>query len=313
VSEGPVSIGYLLVMQLQMLVVTLPIGLITLWLLRTRWLAHLPDTLPRPAPLRALGLATATALLALAFTLLPGLLAGSYDPAVPGWTAFEYQAEPDAFATVGGLLLLFGVQSLFEEVLFRAIGVALLALLLLKVAEVLLLDKANWRFATGRRAVEDAPTKQWRQQAWFYCALLANLMLSVGFALMHGQNPGVSTIALVNITLAGLWLGLLFMRGLVNLTAAWLAHYTWNLGLALLGLPVSGFALYAKPLGIGITGARPDWLSGGEFGVEASVLTTLAFALLCAYLLLLLVREQRAATAAAPAASDSVPPAALAG
>jgi membrane protease YdiL (CAAX protease family) len=295
VNDGPVSIGYLLVVQIQQLVVVLPVALIVLWLLRTRWLAHIvPSPLPRTNALRQIALGTATALAALLVCIVPPLLAGSYSPSAAGWQAFDYQAERNDFASVGGLSLLFGVQSLFEEALFRAIGLALFAMLLLKVAEVLWLPPQQWKF--GRRAglAPDIPASaDWRTRAWLYCGLIANVVLSVGFALVHGANPNVTPIALLNITLASLWLGLLFWRR-VSLLAAWLAHYVWNLGLALLGLPISGFALYSDPLGRGIDGARPDLLSGGAFGPEAGLPATLAFAGLSAWLLWLLLRQRSA-------------------
>ena len=104
-------------------------------------------------------------------------------------------------------------------------------------------------------------------------------------------TPASSAIALVNISLAGLWLGLLFVRGLVSLTAAWLAHYAWNLGLALLDCPSPASRCMPIRWGLASPGA-PDLLTGGAFGVEASLVTTLAFAALCAWLLRLLHREQ---------------------
>jgi hypothetical protein len=124
-----------------------------------------------------------------------------------------------------------------------------------------------------------------------FCGLIANVILSMGFALMHSGNPNVSPIALLNIMFAGLWLGFLFWRR-ISLLGCWFAHFAWNLGLALLGLPVSGFALYQDPIGpMGLDGARADLLSGGAFGPEASLPAAVAFAGLAALLAWQLLRQ----------------------
>lgn len=297
-NDGPVSIGYLIVVQIEQLVMFLPVALLAIWLLRARWLRHItPSPVPKSNLLRRAAIGIATAIIGLSLSIVPALFSGSYSPAAPGWQAFHYEALRNDFASVGGLALLFAVQSLFEEALFRGIGIALLAMLLMKAAELLMLPAPKWKFGSSRIEPDDADTVAWRRRAWLYCGLLANLVLSVGFALMHSRNPNVSPIALLNIMLAGLWLGLLFWRR-IGLLTCWLAHFVWNLGLALLGLPVSGFALYQDPLGpMGIDGARADLLSGGAFGPEASIPAALAFGGMAALLLWQLLRQSSAAAA----------------
>lgn len=212
-------------------------------------------------------------LAALGLAILPVWIGHGY--AGPGWTAFKYgdQLAPGA----GGLLWgFFGVQSLFEELLFRALAMALLAVLLFWLTGFLFAPatpQARHRF-TG-----------W---LWFGCGFTANLITSVSFGLVHGNNQNISTLALLNIALAGLVLGQIFWNQGTPL-GAWLLHWVWNAGLATLGLPVSGYAIVPPLFGAGFTGARAGAFSGGAFGPEGSIVCTIALTLIWIWLLWLAV------------------------
>lgn len=122
--------------------------------------------------------------------------------------------------------------------------------------------------------------------------ILNNLMQSINkwvalaissllFALFHAGNPGITPLALLNIFLSGLVLGLNYVYT-KNLWFAIMFHFSWNFFLGpVLGYEVSGLGL-SSLLEQDITG--PDWLTGGEFGLEGSVLdgsfSIIAFALL---------------------------------
>jgi membrane protease YdiL (CAAX protease family) len=89
------------------------------------------------------------------------------------------------------------------------------------------------------------------------------------FAAMHGDNAGVTPIALVNLLLAGVLLALAYERH----QSLWLPigiHFGWNvLSGPILGYGVSGYVagatvLTARPAG-------PPWISGGAFGIEGSL------------------------------------------
>jgi membrane protease YdiL (CAAX protease family) len=317
------SMRVLLIQYSIQLAVILPIVLILLWLLRHRWQAHLdPQTLDTTTAWRQALLGAGTAVAALLITLLPGLLAGAYDfrlswQAFPnvlvgafssgdGSVPFEYSIVGDSSANAGTITLLFLIQSLFEEALFRGIGLALFAMLLMWIAEVLWLDPGQRRFSKRPTGLppSDPYELAWRQCAWLYSGLTATAVLSIGFGLMHRHNPDISPIALLNIMLAGLWLGLLFWKR-VSLLAAWLAHFAWNATLALLGLPISGWAMARAPLGFGIEGAQPGLLTGGSFGPEASIPCTIAFSALTTFLAWRLLAVARVATAPSVSASDS--------
>ena len=122
--------------------------------------------------------------------------------------------------------------------------------------------------------------------------ILNNLMQSVNkwvalalsallFALFHSGNPGISMLALLNIFLSGCLLGLNYIYT-KNLWFAILFHFSWNFFLG----PVLGYEVSGLPLGSlleqNISG--PDWITGGAFGLEGSVLdglfSIIAFVLL---------------------------------
>lgn len=105
---------------------------------------------------------------------------------------------------------------------------------------------------------------------------------SVAFALLHGANPALGWVALANLALAGVALGLLVLRT-GSLWWATGAHLGWNWGQVALDLPVSGLELVDVPVLAPVTGG-PHWLGGGGFGVEGSVLATVALAAGCAWL-----------------------------
>lgn len=99
---------------------------------------------------------------------------------------------------------------------------------------------------------------------------------SILFALFHALNPNVSPLALANIALAGA----VFAAAAERTGTLWLPiayHYAWNLAQGpVLGLPVSGMAwkgLLALPVG------GPSWLTGGAFGPEGGLLSTVVLML----------------------------------
>lgn len=100
----------------------------------------------------------------------------------------------------------------------------------------------------------------------------AIVALSLLFALAHMTNPDVTVQALGNITLAGILLSLAFYSP-GGMWAAFGAHVGWNLTLALLGAPVSGLP-FDIPL-VDYSMGGPSWLTGGLFGPEGGLLSTL--------------------------------------
>lgn len=100
----------------------------------------------------------------------------------------------------------------------------------------------------------------------------AVIVLATLFGLGHLLNPGVTPLAVLNIIVAGIWLGAVFFTpgGLWTATGA---HAGWNLALAALAAPVSGLPFPMPWLDYAPGG--PAWLTGGGFGPEGGVLATL--------------------------------------
>ncbi len=100
------------------------------------------------------------------------------------------------------------------------------------------------------------------------------LVSSLIFALLHGLNPGLSVIALINLALFGLFAGLYAMRegSMWGISAL---HSVWNwvqgnfFGFEVSGTNAGGGTL----LNLKETGA--DWLTGGAFGPEGGLAVTI--------------------------------------
>ena len=88
------------------------------------------------------------------------------------------------------------------------------------------------------------------------------VLTSVAFASLHLGNPNVVPAAVLNTTIAGMWLAVAYLRT----RSLWLplgVHWSWNWALdSLFGLPVSGMRIGSHSLFIG-TDLGPAWLSGG--------------------------------------------------
>jgi len=125
--------------------------------------------------------------------------------------------------------------------------------------------------------------------------LLANLgpwptqiLMAAIFALYHGGNPGMSGStrlwAFLNIGLAGLLLGACYLKT-KSLALPMGLHLGWNWAQGnLLGFGVSG-TRGAHGLWMPVFGAKPEWIHGGPFGLEAS----LPCAITCALAILLVL------------------------
>ena len=110
-------------------------------------------------------------------------------------------------------------------------------------------------------------------------AARANLPLAIAissslFGILHLGNSGVTFLSLLNIILDGVLAALLF----IYTDSIWLVvaqHGTWNYVQGnLLGFQVSGTGADASIFSFTM-GDGPDWLTGGAFGAEGSIITTL--------------------------------------
>lgn len=100
----------------------------------------------------------------------------------------------------------------------------------------------------------------------------ATATLSMLFGLLHLANPSVTRLSTANTVLIGVLLAVCYLktRGL------WLpagVHFGWNFCLGYVySLPVSGIVLRYRLLAAEVSG--PTYLTGGNYGPEGSVVTT---------------------------------------
>ena len=95
--------------------------------------------------------------------------------------------------------------------------------------------------------------------------------VGVIFALLHGSNPGATWFSTANTAGFGILFGYAYLRS----RDLWLPiglHFGWNFTLPLFGVNVSGLRMK-------VTGYEMSWTagslwSGGEYGPEASILTS---------------------------------------
>jgi membrane protease YdiL (CAAX protease family) len=113
--------------------------------------------------------------------------------------------------------------------------------------------------------------------------------VGVVFGLLHGGNPAASWFSTANT--AGF--GILFGYGYLRSRDLWLPiglHFGWNFTLPLFGVNVSGLTM--KVTGYVMAwNAGPLW-SGGEYGPEASILTSAVLVGLFAFLWKAPIRRQ---------------------
>jgi membrane protease YdiL (CAAX protease family) len=125
-------------------------------------------------------------------------------------------------------------------------------------------------------------------------------ILPVGaiFAALHAGNPNATWLGLTNTAGFGILFGYAFLRS----HDIWLPiglHFGWNFTLPLLGVNISGLTMR-------LTGFTMRWSagtlwSGGEYGPEASILTSAVLFLLFAYLWKAPIRRQPSALLDPPA------------
>ena len=128
-------------------------------------------------------------------------------------------------------------------------------------------------------------TEEVATRGWLLTRIAArtNLPLAIAissslFGILHMGNAGVTFLSVLNIVLDGVLAGLL----LVYTDSIWLVvaqHGTWNYVQGnLLGFQVSGTGADASIFSFSM-GSGPDWLTGGAFGAEGSIITTLVLLL----------------------------------
>ena len=142
-------------------------------------------------------------------------------------------------------------------------------------------------------------TEEVATRGWLLTRIAArtNLPLAIAissslFGILHMGNAGVTFLSVLNIILDGVLAGLLF----IYTDSIWLVvaqHGTWNYVQGnLLGFQVSGTGADASIFSFTM-GDGPDWLTGGAFGAEGSIITTLVLLVSLVIVYLLGERKER--------------------
>lgn len=124
---------------------------------------------------------------------------------------------------------------------------------------------------------------------------LAMLTNSVIFGLLHISNPGFSVLAMVNITLFGVFMSMYMLRT-GNIWGVCAIHSIWNYVQGnFYGLPVSGLDSGDSVFRFMLC-ENKDIINGGTFGLEGGIPTTIVLVVSIALLLLnsLPEKEKRA-------------------
>jgi len=101
----------------------------------------------------------------------------------------------------------------------------------------------------------------------------ALLFFSVLFGLAHLGNPGSTALGTANTVLAGILLAVAYLKT----KGLWLPtglHWAWNYFLGpIFALPVSGTTVGPSLFQVVVSG--PQWLTGGNYGPEGSIVLTI--------------------------------------
>jgi hypothetical protein len=113
--------------------------------------------------------------------------------------------------------------------------------------------------------------------------------VGIVFALLHGSNPHATWFGVANTAGFGILFGYAYLRS----RDLWLPiglHFGWNFTLLLFGVPVSGLRMNVT--GHAMMWSAGKWVSGGEYGPEASFLTSVVLVALFACLYEAPIRRQ---------------------
>ncbi len=104
--------------------------------------------------------------------------------------------------------------------------------------------------------------------------VMTMIIQGIFFTALHSLNPGMTLLPIINLFLYAVFIGVVFYYT----DSLWIAggiHSIWNFLLGpVLGIEVSGQAVPGSVFNATVHGA--EYITGGSFGMEGSILTTIA-------------------------------------
>ncbi|MEW4355152.1 type II CAAX endopeptidase family protein [Streptococcus pneumoniae] len=149
----------------------------------------------------------------------------------------------------------------------------------------LLYGLAIFPFWLIQGGTEELLTRSWMMpELHRKCSLMVSILLSSSFfALLHMLNQGIAILPIVNLLLFGIF-ACLYLLYTDNIWGVAGFHAVWNFAQGnLYGTPVSGNVVEQRILHV-TSNPIPDYLSGGSFGPEGSIFTTILFICTSLYL-----------------------------
>ena len=133
-------------------------------------------------------------------------------------------------------------------------------------------------------------TEELLTRGWLFPVVSKHTRIWIGtavssllFAILHLQNPSVNWISLLNIALFGL-LACLYVLKTDNIWGISAIHAAWNCFQgSFFGLSVSGLSTAYAPMRFE-NGKVPEFMSGGGFGPEGSLFSSLVMSVYILYL-----------------------------
>lgn len=105
------------------------------------------------------------------------------------------------------------------------------------------------------------------------------VLTSLLFATVHNGNPAASPISWINTLLAGVWFAVAYLKTR-DLWLPFGLHLAWNWAQgSIFGVEVSGLTDLVKAPLLRELDVGPAWLTGGDYGIEGGVITTIAIVL----------------------------------
>lgn len=108
--------------------------------------------------------------------------------------------------------------------------------------------------------------------------VVATLIISVIFGLIHLGNPGATAASTLVTVFAGWLLAVAYLRTKA-LWVGWGFHFAWNASMGILfGLPISGITNFSPVISTNAVG--PFWITGGDYGPEGGAIAVIVLLVL---------------------------------